>query len=104
MLRYHDGCSGAPPLEATAAYLPSCSTRITGFLRSLPDAEPIEVMTITGTPRSTVPLVPPELSISSTCLRTHSAELGAYSPSSGMCFSLVDSGHDFSCFRRHSTR
>src|SRR5579875_2174688 len=47
---------------------------------------------MTGTPRSTVPRVPPELSISSTCSRTQSDELGAYSPCSGMRDLSADGG------------
>ena len=45
---------------------------------------PREVITTTGTPRSMVPLVPPELSYSSTWSRTHFALLGSYSPCSGI--------------------
>src|SRR5579864_9365806 len=41
-------------------------------------------MTTTGTPRSVVPRVPPELSYSCTWSRTHLAGLGSYSPSSGI--------------------
>src|SRR3954467_7019482 len=41
-------------------------------------------MTMTGIPRSSVPSVPPELSISSTWSRTHFCVLGSYSPVSGM--------------------
>ena len=37
-LAYQLGCSGAPPFEATSAYEPSCSTRISAILRTLPDS------------------------------------------------------------------
>src|SRR5205085_1115439 len=77
-------CCGAPPLEATAAYTPPCSTRITGFLRSLPELAPSDVITTTGTPRNVAPLVPPDVSYSWTCSRTHFAWLGSYSPCSGI--------------------
>ena len=42
------GSRGAPPFDATAAYLPSFSTRMTGFLRSLPDFAPRDVITTIG--------------------------------------------------------
>ena len=50
------------------AYRPSCSTRITGVLRTLPLLAPRLVTITTGRPvsRSVVPWVPPELSYSST--------------------------------------
>ena len=59
---YQTGCSGAPPLDAIAAYRPSCSTRMTGVLRSLPLRAPRLVMITTGSPvsRRVVPCVPPE--------------------------------------------
>jgi hypothetical protein len=72
-----------PPSEATAAYSPSCSTRISAFLRSLPDLAPTVVSTITGMPRSVVPSVPLDFSKSSTCRRVRSDVLGSYSPVNG---------------------
>src|SRR5215467_2786908 len=68
------------------AYRPSCSTRITGVLRTLPLFAPRLVTITTGRPvsRSVVPWVPPELSYNSTWSRTHAARLGSYSPSTGM--------------------
>ena len=50
------------------AYRPSCSTRITGVLRTLPLLAPRLVTITTGRPvlSSVVPWVPPELSYSST--------------------------------------
>src|SRR5690349_9056106 len=83
-LLYQDGFLGAPPSEATAAYTPSCSTRMTGDLRSLPLLTPRLVRMTTGSPRIVVPSVPPEPSYFSTCSRTHAVGLGSYSPSRGM--------------------
>src|SRR5689334_5965787 len=83
-LWYQTGCFGEPPREATAAYRPSCSTRISGTLRSLPDLAPTVVRRMTGRPRRVVPRVPPERSYSSTCSRTHAVGLGSYSPVRGM--------------------
>ena len=60
-LRYQAGFSGCPPFEATTAYRPSCSTRISAVLRSLPLVAPTEVMTMTGLPWSVLafpPLLP----------------------------------------------
>jgi hypothetical protein len=68
--------SSAPPFEAIATYVPSRSTRITGFLRRLPDFAPTEVITTTGNPFSSVPRVPPDDSYSSTFSRTHWVLLG----------------------------
>ncbi len=87
-LKYQTGCSGKPPFEATAAYRPSCSTRITGILRILPLFAPRIVTMTTGRPvsQSVVPSVPPELSYSSTWSRIHCAGLGSYSPSRGIAF------------------
>src|SRR5665647_959696 len=79
-LEYQTGFLGAPPIEATAAYSPSCSTRISGTLRTLPDFAPRVVTMITGISRIVVPEVPPDPSYSSTLSRTHSAGLGSYSP------------------------
>ncbi|MCP2259871.1 Helix-turn-helix domain-containing protein [Streptoalloteichus tenebrarius] len=71
-----------------AAYRPSCSTRISGTLRILPLFAPRIVTMTTGRPvsHSVVPSVPPELSYSSTCSRTHWAGLGSYSSSRGIAF------------------
>src|SRR5215469_5224698 len=68
------------------AYRPSCSTRITGVLRTLPLYTPRLVTITTGKPvsRSVVPRIPPELSYSSTWSRTQAFVLGSYSPSTGM--------------------
>src|SRR5690348_3138675 len=68
------------------AYRPSCSTRITGVLCTLPLLAPRLVTITTGRPvsRSVVPCVPPELSYSSTWSRTHARGLGSYSPSTGI--------------------
>ena len=78
------GCSGAPPFEATRAYLPSCSTRISGFLRSLPLFAPTEVHHDHGDAAHRRALLPPEDSIFSTWSRTHFSGLGSYSPFSVM--------------------
>jgi hypothetical protein len=48
MLRYQPGWVVEPPLEATSAYSPSCSIRITGFLRSAPLRAPTDVITTIG--------------------------------------------------------
>ena len=63
-LWYQTGCFGAPPTEATSAYSPSCSTRISGDLRILPDLLPRVVRMMIGRPvsRSVVASVPPERS------------------------------------------
>jgi hypothetical protein len=55
---------GAPPSDATSAYSPSCSTRMSGVLRSFPLLLPRVVRMITGMPvsSSVVPFCPPELS------------------------------------------
>src|SRR5665647_3103008 len=71
-------------MEATTAYSPSCSTRISGVLRSLPVLAPIEVSTMIGTPSSVLASVPPEASNRSTWSRERSDGLGAYSPVRGM--------------------
>src|ERR1700722_16915956 len=63
---------------------------MTGVLRTFPDLAPRLATTITGTPRSVVPSVPPELSIFSTWSRTQSLGLGAYSPSTGMAAMYPD--------------
>ena len=62
-LWYQVGCVGAPPCEATAAYTPSFSTRMTGFLRSLPLFAPTDVITTIGHsewPRRVFASVPPD--------------------------------------------
>ena len=60
---------------------------MTGFLRSLPDLAPTEVMTTighSGIPRSVLASRPLEASYFSTWSRTHWAGLGSYSPESAM--------------------
>src|ERR1700678_241891 len=68
------------------AYRPSCSTRITGVLRTLPLLAPRLVTITTGSPvsRSVVPRAPSEFSYSSTWSRTQAAGLGSYCPSTGI--------------------
>ena len=46
------GASGAPPIEATSAYSPSCSTRMSGVLRSLPLLLPRVVTMMIASPVS----------------------------------------------------
>ncbi len=50
-----DRIFGAPPSEATIAYWPSCSTRISGVLRSLPVFAPTVVSRMTGFPAAVCP-------------------------------------------------
>src|SRR5690606_9070700 len=83
-LKYHDGCCGAPPFDATTAYTPSCSTRMSAFLRSLPLQAPTEVSTMMGLPRNSFASAPAEASKVSACVRAHSEVLGAYSPVNGI--------------------
>ncbi|CKV43089.1 Uncharacterised protein [Mycobacterium tuberculosis] len=83
-LWYQTGFFGAPPSEATIAYWPSCSTRISGVLRSLPVFAPTVVSRMTGFPCSCVPSVPPDFIYVSACSRDQSSGLGAYSPESGI--------------------
>src|SRR5680860_835166 len=64
--------------------MPSCSTRISGILRTLPVLAPTLVRMTTGRPRIVVPSVPPERSYFSTWLRTYSFGLGSYTPDSAM--------------------
>jgi hypothetical protein len=64
------------PLDATAAYTPSCSTRMTGFLRRLPLFAPRDVITTIGRPMISLPSAPPVASYFSTWPRTHSEALG----------------------------
>src|SRR5439155_26829790 len=87
-LRYHTGCCGAPPIDATTAYSPSCSTRINADLRSLAVLRPRVVSTTIGLPWSSAASLPPLASNSSTCLLTQSHGLGTYSPSSGTAISF----------------
>ena len=68
-LWYQTGCLGAPPREATIAYSPSCSTRISGVLRSLPVLAPTVVSTMMGFPFMSVASVPPDCSYFSACSR-----------------------------------
>src|SRR5690606_32019287 len=94
-LWYQCGWVGAPPRDATSAYLPSCSTRISAILRTFPDDAPRMVTTMTGIPvsRSVVARVPPDASYSATCSRTQSSALGSYSPSIGMSAKLPRMDH-----------
>src|SRR5882757_5160562 len=57
-LKYQAGCFGAPPAEATARYLPSCSIRMTGVFRILPLAAPVMVRMTTGRPSRVPPSRP----------------------------------------------
>src|SRR6478735_1018909 len=60
---------------------------MTGFLRSLPDLAPFDVITTighSGLPRRMFAFWPFEDSNSSTWSRTHCSGLGSYSPSSAM--------------------
>ena len=84
-LPYHLGWSRDPPLLATAAYTPSCSTRMSGTLRMAPVFTPRIVSMTTGRFITDTDLVSPVASILSTCLRTHVHVLGTYS------LSLTDS-------------
>ena len=52
-LRTHCGSVGAPPREPTAAYTPSCSTRIRGTLRVAPVRAPVIVNSTTCRMRGT---------------------------------------------------
>src|SRR3954471_8852848 len=84
-LWYQTGCRGEPPCDATSAYSPSCSTRMSGVLRSLPDLFPRVVTTTIDRPlsRNVLARRPPDASYSATCSRTQPYGLGSYSPSSG---------------------
>src|SRR5690242_20001593 len=90
MLKYHTGCLGAPPSDATTAYRSPSVTRMSGVLRSLPVLLPLVSRMITGAPSSSVPSVPPDDSYLSTCDETHSHGLASYVPSTGMA-ALLDS-------------
>jgi hypothetical protein len=63
-LWYQTGLVGAPPIEATNAYSPPCSTRINAILRTDPVALPLIVTTMTGMPvsRRVLASVPPDAS------------------------------------------
>src|SRR3954454_7086589 len=82
-LWYQTGCFGAPPIDATSAYSPSCSTRMSGVLRSAPLLLPRVVRMMIGNPVSSSVFAsrPPVRSYVSTWVLTHSQGLGAYSPS-----------------------
>ena len=88
-LRYHAGCLAAPPLEAITAYVPSCSTRMSGDLRRLPLRRPLVVKITTGTPRSVFALAPPDASYFSAWLAAHFDGLRWYSPWIGILSPLV---------------
>src|SRR5436190_17984803 len=97
MLPYHCGFFGAPPIDATSAYSPSCSTRISAVLRRVPLLLPRVVTMTMGNPVSSKVLAsrPPERSYCSTWSRTHCHGLGTYSPSSATTWILrrmTDSG------------
>ncbi len=61
-LWYQTGLVGAPPCEATSAYSPSCSTRMSGVLRILPLLLPRVVTMMIGMPvsKSVLPSAPPD--------------------------------------------
>src|SRR6185437_6138876 len=84
MLWYQTGFFGAPPSDATTAYSPLCSTRISGVLRSLPVLAPTVVSRIIGLPFMSAASDPPDSAYLSACSRDQSHGDGAYSPSSGM--------------------
>ena len=84
MLSYQAGCLGAPPIDATSAYSPSCSTRISGTYQSLPDLAPRMVTRTTSRSWILAASVVPASRIFSVCLRTQSTGLISYVPSSGM--------------------
>src|SRR5665213_3422323 len=83
-LKYHEGFVGAPPCDATSAYSPSCSTRMSANLRILRLLFPRVVTMMTGSPESRRVFArsPPLASYSATCSLTHFHALGSYSPSS----------------------
>ena len=88
----HSGFSGAPPFDATSAYSPPCSTRMTGFLRTLPLLAPRVRHHDDRHPRvhaACWPAAPPEASYSATWSRTHSHGLGSYSPCSVVMGAIV---------------
>ena len=78
------GVLGRPPLEATRAYSPSCSTRISGCLRTLPLLGPPRRHHDDGHPRveQRVGPLPPEASYSATWSGPIRTGSGSYSPSS----------------------
>ncbi len=95
-LEYQPGLSGLPPLLATSAYSPSCSTRMSPILRTFPLFAPRIVTMMIGIPvsRSVLARVPPEASYSATCWATHDDALGSYSPVMGM----VSSSWNHTCW------
>src|SRR6201992_500791 len=88
MLKYQTGCFGAPPGEATTAYSPSCSTRISGVLRSLPVLAPTVISRMMGLPFMSAASAPPDSAYLSACSRDQSQGDGSYSPGSGMSTTL----------------
>src|SRR5271168_5543511 len=84
MLWYQTGFFGAPPSEATTAYSPLCSTRISGVLRSLLVLAPTVVSRMMGLPFISAASDPPDSAYLSACSRDQSQGLGAYSPVSGI--------------------
>src|SRR6478672_3042606 len=76
--------------------MPSRSTRITGFLRRLPDLAPTDVITTIGSPvsRRVLASCPSLASNFSTCSRTQPALLGTYSPWSVMTPQHHSGGED----------
>src|ERR1700733_7044048 len=88
MLWYQTGFFGAPPSDATMAYSPSCSTRISGVLRSLPVLAPTVVSRMMGMPFMSAASAPPDSAYLSACSRDQSQGLGSYSPVSGMFTTL----------------
>src|SRR5277367_4043806 len=89
MLWYQTGFFGAPPNDATQAYSPLCSTRISGVLRRLPVLAPTVVSRMMGMPFISAASAPPDSAYLSACSRDQSHGLGAYSPSSGMTNTLA---------------
>jgi hypothetical protein len=87
-LCYQTGCFGAPPSEATTAYSPLCSTRISGVLRSLPVSAPTLVSRMIGLPFMSAASAPPDSACLSACSRDQSLGLGADSPVSGIATTL----------------
>src|ERR1700712_4549588 len=101
MLKYHTGCLGAPPSDATTAYSPSCSTRMSGVLRTLPVLAPMVVRRMTGRPLSSVPSDPPDAMYVSAFSRAQSDVLGSYSPVSGIrpVYDVAENRRPHSAFR-----
>src|ERR1700733_15339626 len=88
MLWYQTGFFGAPPSDATTAYSPSCSTRMSGVLRSLPLLAPTVVSRMMGLPFISAASAPPDSAYLSACSRDQSQGDGSYSPVSGMSTTL----------------